>query len=427
MVEPGFPLAEGEKVVRESAEHHLLRPDASLVARLCHPFLTTTRLVLCEADYDLLEGRELRVGPVMHEVPLSAIQAMKAGADHAEPNIEIDAREPGKGLSKLILYFRDRGWPLGRPERLGERDEWITGISASRDALGLPRLAVPTRPPEAAPATAATTPDKHAPGVILGGKYEIVKHIGSGGMALVYEGLDKTLERPVAIKMMRPEVGMAGRDKTIFLREAKTSAALHHPFITDIYEVLDEAEAIYLIFEFVDGQTLQERMDDKGPFKPQALKPLLREICEALSYAHSMKYAHRDLKPSNIMVTKQGHAKVMDFGIARVLKDTASRNTKLDTSGTMPYMAPEQELGKGDFRCDIFSLGVTAYELLTGELPYRGPNFYLQKEKKDRKALCDACGEAPAELVAAIDRCLEFDPKDRFQTIAEFAASAGLS
>jgi serine/threonine protein kinase len=338
-------------------------------------------------------------------------------------------REPGKGLAKLVLYFRDAGWTRARPERLAERDEWIAALNSQRENLGLPALQVVTR--QAAPVSEMATmpgkPDGELIGKVLGGKYEILKHIGSGGMGLIYEGKDTSLDRLVAVKRMRPEVAMSGRDKTLFLKEAKTSAALHHPFIVDIYSILDEGPEIFLVFEYVDGKTLQERLDEKGPFDAKELRPLLKCICEALAYAHSERYAHRDLKPSNIMINKQGYAKVMDFGIARAFKDTASRTSRLDTSGTMPYMAPEQELGKGDMRCDIFALGATVYELLSGELPFRGPNFYLQKEKKDYRRLLEVAPDTPGEIAAAVERCLEFDPNQRFQTIGDFAKSVGVA
>ncbi|MBI3554447.1 MAG: serine/threonine protein kinase [Elusimicrobia bacterium] len=426
MVAPSFPLQSNERLLKESAEHHFVRPDVSLLGRLCHAYLTDGRLVLCEADYDMIKMSEKSVGGILHEFPLSAVEALRPGSTAVEPHIEFAVREPGKGVAKLVLYFRDKGFALGRPERLSERDEWISAVNSSREKLGLPALLLETLPSVATRGPRLTTaPDKSRAGVVLADKYEIRRHIGSGGMSLVYEGWDRKLERPVAVKMMRPDLALSGSDRSAFLREAKTSAALHHPFIVDIYEILEEDNEIYLIFEFVDGQTLQERLDQKGPFKAGDLKPILKYVCDALSFAHSLKVTHRDLKSSNIMLSKQGYAKVMDFGIARHIKDTASRKTKLDTSGTFPYMAPEQEMGKFDLRSDIFALGVTAYELLTGELPYRGPNFYLQKEKKERRPLVELAADAPGELVAAVDRCLEFQADDRFQSVADFARAIG--
>ena len=156
-------------------------------------------------------------------------------------------------------------------------------------------------------------------------------------------------------------------------------------------------------------------------------KPVLKCICEALAYAHSCKVVHRDIKPSNIMLTKHGYAKVMDFGVARQIKDTAERlsKTKLDTSGTLAYMAPEQERGRSDLRADIFALGATVYELLGGEQPFTGPNFYIQKEKQDFKPLADLEPSVPPELSRAVERCMSFKAEDRFQSVAEFAKAIG--
>jgi serine/threonine-protein kinase len=124
------------------------------------------------------------------------------------------------------------------------------------------------------------------------------------------------------------------------------------------------------------------------------------------------------------MITRQGFAKVMDFGIAREIKDTMSRLTRLDTSGTAAYMAPEQELGKFDGRADIYALGVTLYEALSGTPPFPGPNFLRQKELMEFKPLAEAAPTAPKEFRDAIERCLRFDANERFQTIAEFADQA---
>jgi len=200
---------------------------------------------------------------------------------------------------------------------------------------------------------------------------------------------------------------------------------LHHPNIVDIYDIMDVNGEVFLVFEYVDGQTLDRRLDS-GPVPVDELKPALRFVCQALDYAHSQKVVHRDLKPSNIMLTRLGTAKVMDFGIAREIKDSASRLTRMDTSGTLAYMAPEQELGRFDNRSDIFSLGVTLYEALTGQLPFVGPNFLLQKERLFFKPLAEAAPQAPQQLRDAIERCIRYEPKERFQSVLELASSAGL-
>lgn len=421
-------LAPGESLLKEAANGHFLRPAAGLSGRLCHPYLTSHRLVLCEAYYDLAAMREKAVGPVLHEIALSAVVLLAAGPPDQEPCIELAVAAPGQPPEKVLLFFRDDGWTAAAPERRAERDEWLTEIDRCCAALGVK----PERGTPKAPETAAAAPEPAAPtkpAALLAGKYELLRELGSGGMGVVYEGRDHSLDRPVAVKRMLPALRMAGRDKSLFLKEAKLSASLHHPFIADIYAILDEGTEIYLIFEYIDGKTLQEYLESKRCMSADKAKPVLKCVCEALAYAHSCKVVHRDVKPSNIMLTKQGYAKVMDFGVARQIKDTAERlsKTKLDTSGTLAYMAPEQELGRSDLRSDIFALGATVYELLGGEQPFTGPNFYIQKEKMNFTPLVELEPSVPPELARAVDRCLSFKPEDRFQSVEEFARAIGVA
>lgn len=426
MPEPGFPLPDGEALLKESSENHLLRPSASLVGRLCHPYLTSSRLIFCEAYYDIPGMREKGVGSVIHEFPLGAIESLRLSPESLEPNLEMDVRNSQKELEKVFLCFRDEGWHAGAAVRLAERDDWAACISRERLKMGAPvttyqpeRLSLGIPKPASAPSSGAPK--------ILAGKYEILRPIGSGGMGEVFEGKDHALDRPVAVKKMRSDFKLSGRDKALFMQEAKLSAALHHPFIVDIYAIIEEGDEIFLIFEYVEGRTLQEQLDDQGHVEEANARPLLKGVCEALAFAHSCKVVHRDIKPSNIMLTKHGYPKVMDFGISRQIKDTASRlsTTKTDTSGTLPYMAPEQELGRSDPRSDVFALGVTVYELLSGELPYIGPNFYLQKEKGHFRPLAEVAPGVSPEFRAAVERCMRFEAGERFQTVTEFAAAIG--
>jgi serine/threonine-protein kinase len=307
---------------------------------------------------------------------------------------------------------------------VSERDGWIETLNAARHSSG--RGAATRRDGgrrlAAVPGATPLSPR------LLDGTYEIVREIGRGGMGIVYEGRDRRLDRQVAVKEMRRDLGLNGGERRLFLDEARLSASLHHPFIVDIYAVIEDGADIFLVFEYVSGRTLQEQLDRDGPLRPAAIVEPLRQICAALAYAHSCRVIHRDLKPSNVMTTTHGFAKIMDFGIARQIKDTAARRSvsQVDTSGTAPYMAPEQELGRSDVRSDVFALGATLYELLSGRLPFQGPNFYLQKEREMLTPLRDESPQTPACLAAAIEKCLRFDPDQRFQTIDEFAQAAGV-
>jgi serine/threonine protein kinase len=333
---------------------------------------------------------------------------------------------PGGAASLLVAVLLGiLSWAAYRKSAaafLSAADGTAPGPAKSRmTGPGVPARQPP--PPQASASVPAGPAAMNA--TLLGRRYELVRQLGEGGMGLVYAGRDLELGRFVAIKKMRPEIKLNQRDRKRFLREARLSAALHHPNIVDIYDIMEIDGEVFLIFEYVDGETLDRRLDS-GPLAVEELRPALRFVCQALDYAHSQKVVHRDLKPSNIMLTRLGTAKVMDFGIAREIKDTASRLTRMDTSGTLAFMAPEQEVGSFDNRSDIFSLGVTLYEALTGELPFLGPNFLLQKERMFFKPLLEAAPQAPQDLRDAIERCLRYDPKERFQSVLDFAKCAGI-
>ena len=414
-------LNEGETLLKESADNHLLRPSESSVGRLCHAYLTERRLVFREAHYDIAQMKELGMGAVIHEIQLKDLDGVKAAGRSTDPAIEfaVDGFE-GK-RETAFLCFRDKGWHLGEPERLDERDYWLKAISQRLKRLGRsprPEAPAPSPPPEQAATPAGT---------LIGGKYELLQQIGEGGMGHVFLGKDRSLSRFVAIKKMRPELLALPREVEMFLREARISASLHHPFIADIYEILQTKTEFFLIFEYLEGSTLERLISDKGRLSAREVNRILKCVCSALTFAHSNGLAHRDLKPSNVMLTPQGFAKVMDFGVARHMKDVTSRTSHPDNAGTLAYMAPEQELGKFGPQSDLFSLGATAYEMLSGEMPFTGPNFYLQKEKMSFPPLAETALGAPPGLVHAVERCLQFDPRKRFSSIDEFARTIGVS
>ncbi|MFH1956914.1 MAG: serine/threonine-protein kinase [bacterium] len=278
---------------------------------------------------------------------------------------------------------------------------------------------------------------------ILKEKYEILREIGRGGMGIVYEAVNKKLGKKVALKKMKEELAINPREKERFLKEARRVAELHHPRIVDIYDIVEEEipspnlspegrgkreGGIYLVFEFVDGRTIEQMLNSGMKFKVNEAVKIIKQVCEALEYAHGKKIIHRDVKPSNIIVcpspdlSPKGRGmmvKVMDFGIAREAKNTYSRLTGKDTSGTLAYMAPEQELGSYDVQSDIFSVGVCLYEMLTGELPYKGPNFYLQKEKMSYRKIREINPEIPQGIESIIEKCLQPEKENRYQSVAE--------
>ncbi len=420
MAETAFAILAGERVVLEASACHVVTPGKGVAGKLCSAALTDRRLILCEEFYDVLNGRE-REGPahILHDMPLRLIASVGSDLTASEPSLTLELRAQRDSPSRLTIRFRDPGWHLGEPQRAAELERWREALEGARS--------VEATLPDPAPTAFVPVPQPVDVEGLVGGRYELGRRIGEGGMGLVFKGKDRQLDRPVAIKRMRPEFNLNERDRASFLKEARTSAALHHPFIVDIYEIVETpGRDVFLVFEFVEGETIAEVLERKGCMDPKEVSWALKDVCAALGHAHSQRYAHRDLKPSNIMLTPHGHAKVMDFGIARAIKDTISRLHTAEISGTMPYMAPEQELGRFSARSDIYSLGVTAYQMLTGELPFYGPDFFEQKKLMDWIPLSQCAPDAPRELAEAVERCMRFDPAERFETVEEFARAGGL-
>ncbi len=293
------------------------------------------------------------------------------------------------------------------------------------------RRAAPPSPP--VPPTATLAPPPFAAmngltsmvptGPLLGGAYRLDKQIGEGGMGVVFEGFDVHLQRKVAIKRLRPELRQNARDVEMFLAEARLVATLKHPNLVEIYAVLQEGGEIYLVFEHVDGKPLDKILDAKRRLSPTETVHLLRGIAAGLDHAHSRKVIHRDLKPSNVMVTNEGLPKVMDFGIAHRAKQTASKATRADAWGTRVYMAPEQEMGSVSRESDLFALGVMTFELLTGGIPFPGPNYLEQKKAMAYHSASRYVPGLPAGIDAVLARALAPSPEKRFHSGAELVGS----
>jgi serine/threonine protein kinase len=205
--------------------------------------------------------------------------------------------------------------------------------------------------------------------------YEIKKLLGEGGMGNVYLAEHTQLGRKVAVKSLHPQLVKNEGLRARFKNEASTMAHLQHPKIVALYDYVEESDGLYLVMEYVEGLPLDEYIREKsGPIPSETAIPMMIQILDAFSYAHSKGIVHRDIKPSNIIISDRDEIKILDFGIAKLLSEAGNKLTKTGTQmGTVFYMSPEQVQGKDiDIRSDIYSLGVTFYQMLTGISPYDG-------------------------------------------------------
>jgi hypothetical protein len=301
-------------------------------------------------------------------------------------------------------------------EELAKQATMLGGERFAEDlrtvAAGKPLQGAPAKPPMSA-------------GKVLANKYELRKLISTGGMGEVYEGYDRNLDRIVAIKRLLPGLLVDPMMREQFLREAKTAAHLTHPYIVPIYESLVSGDDLYLVFEFVKGETLHSVLARRSRLALKECQGLFHYVCHALDYAHRKHVLHRDLKPANIMLDENGIARVMDFGIAVEATGTLSATfvDQRGVTGTLRYMPPEQHYGKATRASDIYALGVCIYEMATGYLPFNAPSvpeMVEQKHKGQFPAPSSHVHELSPDFDAFILKALAPDPKVRMQTALEF-------
>ncbi|HEX8637166.1 MAG TPA: serine/threonine-protein kinase [Pyrinomonadaceae bacterium] len=254
------------------------------------------------------------------------------------------------------------------------------------------------------------------------GNYKIEAKLGEGGMGAVYRGVDTMLDREVAIKALRPELASQTSVVERFRSEAVTLAKLNHPNIAALYTMFRQGEELYMVLEFVRGETLDTIMQRRGALPAEEAIPVFCQVLDGIDHAHELGIVHRDIKPANIMLTENGKLKVLDFGIARLLG--SARMTRAgNIIGTLEYMAPEQVKGQEtDGRSDIYALGMMLYEMLTGRLPFQTENeFELMKLQTETMPPSprEINPAIPVEVEEAIMRAIQKNPDERFQTAGE--------
>ena len=258
------------------------------------------------------------------------------------------------------------------------------------------------------------------------GRYEVLGELGQGAMGIVYKAKDPLIDRVVAIKTIN--LGLALDEKEEyegrFYQEAKAAGRLNHPNIVTIYDVGKSGDVAYIAMEFLQGRELRDIMNDGGLLPVDQVLDIVAQVAQGLAYAHEHGIVHRDVKPSNIMVVRDGHAKITDFGIARMASSAVRTQTGM-VLGSPKYMSPEQVMGKEiDQRSDIFSLGVMLYEMLTGQAPFNGENVnaIMYQTLNAVPAPPNTLNPAVPEMINFIlAKALAKKVEDRYQNAKDFA------
>jgi serine/threonine-protein kinase len=291
-----------------------------------------------------------------------------------------DLAAPRPGAATVALGDGDLV-EIGDPSRAAtaavapSRPSGTKVVLGTAETITLPKAGPPFVDRDERPEPATPTPSSSTsllvaalPEKILG-RYRVVAELGRGAMGVVLRAHDENLERDVAIKALTQTVRAYPDAIRLFASEAKALAHLNHPNIVAIYDQAVERSEAYLIMELVEGQTLEKLLHQRGPIPPPIALGLIDQLCAGLAYAHGKSVIHRDIKPANIFVTRDGTVKLGDFGLARVMHEVSIRQTEV--RGTPLYMSPEQVVGEDiDHRADLYAVGCTLFELLTGKPPF---------------------------------------------------------
>lgn len=321
-----------------------------------------------------------------------------------------------------------------------DTDAWLQLASRTSRSSPAPSLTIPsvTRAPGmAAPHTVVSAPEQESQlpsmdAVLLQAqktveaqafpshtnRYVKSLEIGRGGMGIVYKAKDTTLDRWVALKILPPSLSQKKQAVHTFLREARATAALNHPGIVTVYDTGIQDGDYYIAMEFIEGQTVRELLKKRTKLPLKEALPLIEHILEALAYAHSKNVVHRDLTTSNVMITRHGQPKIMDFGLAKIMKELLSEQSII--GGTPSFMSPEQTTGDPiDHRTDLYSLGISIFEMCLGQLPFQKGDMGYHHLHTLPPSPLDIDPTLPQALSDLILRCLQKKQIDRFQSADE--------
>jgi serine/threonine protein kinase len=262
------------------------------------------------------------------------------------------------------------------------------------------------------------------------GKYQVIEEIGRGGMGAVYKGHDPQLERPVAIKLLAPHLAWEREFVERFLREARAAARLRHPNIIGIHDVGQDGDWYYFVMDYLPGPSLKQLVTRKGRLAPIEAVPILRQLADALDYAHQHGLIHRDVKPANVIFDSRGQAVLTDFGIAKATQETGLTATG-KSIGSPHYMAPEHVQGQPvSARTDQYALGVLAFEMLSGQLPFDADStttiLYKQVHEKP-PSITELCPDLPLAVESTLERALAKLPAERYASCNDLAAALDLA
>lgn len=263
---------------------------------------------------------------------------------------------------------------------------------------------------------------------VIGARYELTERLGSGGMAGVWRGVDRSLQRPVAVKLLHPSFAADTAGAERLRREARHAASLSHPNVVTVYDTGEDDDGTpFIVMELVEGRSLHDVLRERAPLPAAETARIGRSVLAALDHAHRKGIVHRDVKPGNVLVTQDGDIKVTDFGIAKGLDDTAGLTQTGTLMGTASYLAPEQVAGLGVTPVsDLYALGCVLYECLTGSPPFRGDNAVAVAHAHQHAPVPPLRRQRPDLPVAfeqVVMRALEKDPARRFSNAAEMDAA----